>query len=256
MEALNEGKSRLTGEKLTKRMEELGGLISAEHIEAQAAYRGTLEHARNAGEWLIEAKWRKGHRRKWGEWKRQFSQDSNIAERTMSQYMRIARHWEAPEIVEARGRGFEIESISTFLRVMRGGTPAMRTNPEGYTDAAVRRRTVRERFAKYLRTLDKFEAEVLEWTIDEVLEAFNKDLRMRVCGSYGGPYYEHREEATNPDYTPVKDSGPYVCHRARRVRKARGRGLWDGEPGRTKPTPPTRPPHYPARPTRPTGCSK
>lgn len=58
MEKLNEVKPVLEGERLTERMAELEQLICHDHAEIQLAWQNTLEHARNAGEWLIEAKWR------------------------------------------------------------------------------------------------------------------------------------------------------------------------------------------------------
>ena len=116
MEPLNEGKVVLKSEKLSVRMNELAGMIHEEHVKVNAAWRSALEHARNAGEWLIEAKWRKGHRSKWGRWKRRLAKEYGIAERTMSQYMQIARHWEHRRIKAARAEGFTIESIGTFVQ--------------------------------------------------------------------------------------------------------------------------------------------
>lgn len=215
MEKLNEGKPILKGERLSKRMSELNRMISTEHAEAQAAWQSTLEHARNAGEWLIEAKWRTGHRTKWGRWKEKLAREYNISPRTMSQYMQIARHWDDPRITEARNKGFGVKSIAAFMRVMRGDAPTPPTVGKVEaepTPANVKlelmRQSIRDDFAKYLRTLDNFETEVLVATLDDVLEVLNTDLRDRVCGNYEGPYYGDREEASNPNVAHATRTGP------------------------------------------------
>ncbi len=86
----------------------------------------------------------------------------------------------------------------------------------------VARAFLRQEFGDYLRTLDRFELEVLGATLEDVIGAFDTDLRMRVCGSYDGDYYKARQEATGirddriPPEPPDKPS-----HRIPRKPKAR-----------------------------------
>lgn len=224
---LNDYKPILKGERLDKRMAELANLVSTEHGEVRAEFRSALEHARNAGEWLIEAKWRKGHRSKWGIWKRWLAKEYNIASRTMSLYMQVARHWDDPRIVEVRTQGITIESIGDFLRALKGEKPKPKPGDEGYTEPTQKeevrdwdQKRIRKDFAVYLRTLDNYEMDILAATFAHVMEAFNTDLRMRVDGSYEGDYYKGRQEATgihDPRIPPDLPTRPL----RRRVRRAK-----------------------------------
>jgi hypothetical protein len=220
MEKLNEGKPFLKDEKLSVRMAELAAMVRQEHGGVQTGWQGALEHVRNAGEWLIEAKWRKGHRKKWGDWKRWLAKEYNISTRTMSQYMQIARHWDDARITKARTQGITIESISAFVQVLRGRKPKpKKTLTPSERERDNNRKEARRLFAAYLRELDGFEGDVLCATFPDVLEVLNADLRPRVCGNYGGPYYEHREEATTNRDEPMPSAGPPVTGSPRRRRR-------------------------------------
>ena len=192
MEPLNEGKPFLKGKELSARMTALAGKIVEEHALAKGAWQSALEHARKAGEWLIEAKWRTGHRTKWGRWKRHLAKEQGISERTMSQYMQIARHWDDARIDAARADGINIDSISKFLQALRGRAPA--PGRATTTELDTSRQRIRKEFAAWLRTLDAHEVRVLDATLDEWLAVANANLRERVCGNDGGPYYHHRDE--------------------------------------------------------------
>jgi len=196
MEPLNEGKPFLKGQKLSARMMELAKMICEEHGAAKAGWAEYLEHARNAGEWLIEAKWRTGHRLKWGRWKRRLSQEYDISPRTMSQYMQIARYWNDPRILDAKAQGVAIDSISGFLQVLRGQHPKLELTTAQDTDKNDNIKRILKEFTVYLRTLDSIEVEILLATHVEVFEVLDDDLRERVCDNYQGPYYKDREEGT------------------------------------------------------------
>ncbi|MFQ5888814.1 MAG: DUF3102 domain-containing protein [Gemmatimonadota bacterium] len=71
-------------------LEDLARQIRAEHEQAAAAIRRGLEHARRAGELLIEAKGRLDH----GEWLPWLESRCDISVRTAQAYMRIARRWD------------------------------------------------------------------------------------------------------------------------------------------------------------------
>ena len=195
MEPLNEGKPRLKGKKLDARMARLAGMIQEEHGQVKAAWAGALEHARNAGEWLVEAKWRQGHRSKWGKWKRRIMEKHGIAARTVTNYMYVARHWNDARIEEARAQGIVIDSINKFLKITRGHHPqALPKSTEAERERGNHAKDIQKQFADYLNSLDAYEVGILWATLDEVLAVANADLKERVCGHYGGPYYRHREE--------------------------------------------------------------
>ena len=229
MHRLNEGKPFLKGAALSERMAELEHLIGAEHGDFKAEYRSALEHARRAGEGLVEARWRTGGRKKWGTWKRWLAKEYNIATRTMSLYVQVATHWDDPRILEARTEGITIDTIDGFLRALKGEKPKPKPGDEGYTEPtskeeerAWNQKRVRRDFAVYLRTLDNFEMEVLEATIDDVIEVLNADLRERVDGSYEGDYYTGRQEATGIPDPRIPPDAPTTPSR-RRVRRPKSR---------------------------------
>lgn len=218
MEPLNENKPRLTGAELRARLSELEKMIREEHRESKIAWCNALEHARNAGEWLIEAKWRKGHRLKWGRWKRWFAKEYNISERTISQYMQIARYWDDPRIIETRQQGIEINSISGFLRVLRSQHPKQKQALSQKEENRIQNcKRIRMDFAMYLQGLDKFEVEILRATFNDMLENFNADLRSRVCGNYES-YYDAREKVLANSDVSIAYAGPPSgrCKRKRR----------------------------------------
>lgn len=230
MHRLNEDKPFLKeGPRLDERMAELADLVSTEHGESRAAWRGALEHARNAGEWLIEARWRKGGKGKWGRWKRWLAKEYSISTRTMSIYMQVANHWDDPRILEARTQGMTVDSIAAFLRALKGEKSKPKPGDEGYTEPSPKeevsdwnRKRVRKDFATYLRTLSDFEMEILELTVDDAIEAFNADLRMRVCLVHEGDYYKDRQEYTGILDPRLPPDAPEVPSR-RRVRRPKAR---------------------------------
>jgi hypothetical protein len=75
--------------KSTDDLAELAGRINAEHQQVETALRAGLEHARAAGELLLQAKAQCGHGR-WLEWLK-----ANVAftDRTARRYMTIASRW-------------------------------------------------------------------------------------------------------------------------------------------------------------------
>ena len=277
MHPLNEGKPILKGEALSAQMTQLAGMIIKEHAQAKGAWLSALEHARNAGEWLIEARWRKGHRSKWGKWKRRLATEYGIAERTMSQYMQIASHWNDPHVEAARADGFTIDSIGTFLRVLRGQHGAAPSRPSADSDipddqavdsATSDRRAVMKEFASWLRSLDTYEVRIFRATAEDVISVANADLRERVCGYYGGPYYLHRDEykrerevtlgaKKSPARMPTpSDAEKLAAADARLMKEARRNALpfrGNAEPCRPKGRPKRRPHQRKVKPATTTG---
>src|SRR5262245_12268078 len=69
---------------------------NSEHALAMRSLLGAIEHAREAGQALIDAKLIVGHRR-WLPW---LKANFNGSPRTAQNYMRVGKHWE--EIAEKR----------------------------------------------------------------------------------------------------------------------------------------------------------
>jgi hypothetical protein len=69
---------------------ELAGRINAEHQQSETALRAGLEHAKKAGELLLEAKEQCGH----GKWLPWLKANVKFSERTARRYMTIASRWE------------------------------------------------------------------------------------------------------------------------------------------------------------------
>jgi hypothetical protein len=68
---------------------ELARQIHAEHEAAEVSLRSGLEHARKAGELLLQAKSRCAH----GKWLTWLKDNARFSERTAQAYMRVARRW-------------------------------------------------------------------------------------------------------------------------------------------------------------------
>lgn len=101
--------------KLCKRLAELKECANKHHVSYMRSSQTMLQHAKHAGEALIEAKRRLGHRRKWSRWR---NANFDGSKETSCHYMRVAREWEQPEIVELRQNG-QIKSINSFLTASR-----------------------------------------------------------------------------------------------------------------------------------------
>jgi hypothetical protein len=69
---------------------ELAGRINAEHRQVETALRAGLEHARAAGELLLQAKAQCGH----GHWLEWLKANVAFTDRTARRYMTVASRWE------------------------------------------------------------------------------------------------------------------------------------------------------------------
>ncbi len=88
---------KLTGPVLTRRLAKLAETASTHHQQAdqmhRVAWQGWLEHSRQAGEALLEAQRRLGHRSKWSKWRKA---NFKASKETACDYARVAREWENP----------------------------------------------------------------------------------------------------------------------------------------------------------------
>ena len=74
-------------------MADLAAKINAEHAQAETAWRAGLEHARNAGELLLQAKGQCRH----GEWLPWLKENVRFSERTAQAYMQVVKRWDELE---------------------------------------------------------------------------------------------------------------------------------------------------------------
>jgi hypothetical protein len=75
---------------IVRNVEALAEQINAEHHQVETALRTGLEHAKRAGELLIQAKEQCRH----GEWTDWIEANVHFSERTAQRYMSIASRWE------------------------------------------------------------------------------------------------------------------------------------------------------------------
>lgn len=127
---------KLTGPALVRRLKELAETANKGYREAEAHHRTInaawglwLEHARTAGDALLEAKRRLGHRVKWSRWR---NRNFDGSKETSCHYIRVAREWDNPVVVEAREAGL-INSINAFNKLIRG-QPLAAKKPQAKTE--------------------------------------------------------------------------------------------------------------------------
>jgi hypothetical protein len=178
------GLKRLRGDKLTERLAELARTTNEHHQAATAAWRGALEHARKAGDALIEAYVRLGRRKKWSAWKRDnFPQ---ISSRSLRVYKQVAKQWDNPLLIAARKVGMEPESIKAFLDIVqRKKNPASEAEQDAETTAAEReheklliaRQSVRDHFNAQLAKLKLDELDQIDRHFHHFWEPLHEKLK-------------------------------------------------------------------------------
>ncbi len=82
-----------------RKLRELAEQANQHLRESKMAWRGALEHAKQAGDALLEARRITGKYGKWGRWVRNNFDGSMETARV---YMRIARNWNHPLVKKAR----------------------------------------------------------------------------------------------------------------------------------------------------------
>lgn len=192
---------KLTGPKLTKRLEELAENANSHHQEAEEAWQGWLEHARQAGEALLEAKRRCGHRSKWAKWRyRNFCGSKE----TSCHYMRVAREWENPGIADARESGVTVDSINKFLKLLRGQPLKAKPKEKSPSEKkqAELREALRNEFALRIKELNVLELEILadrNWQgmhfFNSLWDTIHERLKTAVAVVYGDIDDDPREQS-------------------------------------------------------------
>lgn len=189
--------AELKGSKLTVRLAHLASEANSHHRSVEEHWQGMLLHAKQAGEALIEAKRRLGHRTKWSKWRYHNFRGSPETSRV---YVRIARDWQDPRIQEARFAGVKIESIKTFLSVLKG-EPTTRNIKEPTSDEQrlrAPRDRVQKEFNRRLSELTSYELEILTApdleTFNGLWDQLRSKLRALVQNLVGDVYEDARAE--------------------------------------------------------------
>ncbi|MEQ8694277.1 MAG: hypothetical protein RIC85_02995 [Gammaproteobacteria bacterium] len=175
-----------------QKLRELEDTAISHHLGAINTWRNTLDHARQAGEALNEAKRILGRRGRWTKWlTKHFCEAALASKETARVYMRIAREWD--RVKDAWAEGITANSIAAVLRVLKNQKEAKPTQKEWETHEATK--DLRKQFADKLKTLDHQELTILA----EMFEycswpAMHKDLRDTVCKVLEFDYYyEYRD---------------------------------------------------------------
>lgn len=105
------------GELLPSEPAGLADRINAEHAAVLVGARMALEHARAAGELLLEAR----HRCPYGTWLPWLREHVTFSERTAQSYMRVARRW--PELEAQNAQSAADLSLDGALRLLAAPTP-------------------------------------------------------------------------------------------------------------------------------------
>ena len=183
---------KLTGAALGSRLKTLADEANKHHSEVRAHWMGMLDHARQAGEALIEAKRRLGHKSKWSKWRRERFEGSK---ETACNYMRVAREWNDPRIQQARADGVAIDSINKFLKFLRGDSPDddNKTPSKRELQIAEARDQLRQEFSARINKLDYLELKVLLENFESrSWPKLHEDLRTTVCQVTEMEYYDER----------------------------------------------------------------
>jgi hypothetical protein len=214
---------RLIGPLLTVRLNKLSKSANSHHRQANEACQGMLEHARQAGEALLEARRRCGHRTKWIKWRRGHFKGSK---ETSCHYMKVAREWENPAIVDAQEAGIPIDSINRFLKLLRGQPLTKKSKDKSPSDEQrdELRNALRREFAGKLQELSDLELETLAdsnwqgmYTFDRLWDKMHERLQTAVAVLYGEVLYVENDDE---DGRPQPDPGLLKATKALNERRS------------------------------------
>lgn len=215
---------RIVGKARVRELTKLADEANRHYHEAVAAWRRALEHARQAGAALLEAKRLLGHRRKWSRWRHA---NFDASAETSRVYMRVARHWDHPRVEQARNQGIEVASINTFLKLIRGQKPAdavVTTDPESGVKVVAdtceqqtdfKRDQLRKQFAAYLRALKSIEIDVMTEDFQSLLGKMHTRLKDVVCMVLEFDYYDEDDGSRPWGTTGLRPRAPGVRLRAK-----------------------------------------
>lgn len=163
------------------------------HKTASSLLAQSLDKAREAGELLMEAKRRVPYKR-WTTFLRKHFVSSVETARV---YMRVARKWNDPRIVDSKLGKMSPTSIKGFLDIVsnKPKSPDDQPTPVADVKAAEKdamRQELRQSFGELLKRLDRTELKVLEEHFDDLADRLHGRLRELVCITLEFDYYLDR----------------------------------------------------------------
>jgi hypothetical protein len=173
---------RLQRSKGSSKLPYLANIANEHHHYVCKHWQGLLQHAREAGEALNKAR----RYCSYGTWQKWLQDNFNGSYETAQAYRKIASKWNDPHIKHARRRGVRIDSIKSFLDVLKGvpqerKIPKRLLNKDGTLSLKKAkeeeiRKNVREMFAGALRNLDQSEVDVFWECFHEIWEKFYETI--------------------------------------------------------------------------------
>lgn len=208
----------LKGVELAEKLESLEIAANVNHRKARMYCNSFLEHARLAGEALLEAKRRLGHKIKWSKWRAEHFEGSK---RTSCDYMQIARYWDDERVVAAREAGFEINSVAKVLRIIRGQERGPNNRKENLPICERRanlRKAVMRQFRKKVASLSDSELTVLaNFDVDDVKQMAGEGKR--VIDGFWDEGYERLKGVVVEVYGDEEYYDPEFERRKREIRR-------------------------------------
>lgn len=159
---------KLTGHALAQRLDELADMARSNDREFFQTTRElrrlecrAIEFARAAGDALLEAKRRMGHRSKWSKWRYdELIKHGYMSRETTYAYMKVAREWSNPAIQKRLAAGEPIRSIREFNRILKQKSPIDYECPPRDEEKA-RQTIIRKQFGALLSRLSSNEWQVI-----------------------------------------------------------------------------------------------
>ncbi len=187
---------------------------NSHHDQAATLFVSALNHAKQAGEALREARRRALGKR----WTRFSHEHFNGSQETARVYMRIAKYWDDPRIVGARSGSMKPLSIEGFLAIIRGkrlnASGVQGRKPTNDQEAEAVYQQIRKEFAACLRSLKYEEAELLEESFPYFWDRMYEPLKERVlmvyeqdAASIGNVYRDELKEMEEMKRTRYRGKG-------------------------------------------------
>ncbi len=105
----------MDAKQIKSELKKLAKEANKHHQEVRGHLISALDHARQCGEFLIKAKKLVKH----GQWQRWLRKNFSFSYETAADYMRVARYWNDPRMLEARQEGYNFTSIEGVLGFLR-----------------------------------------------------------------------------------------------------------------------------------------
>ncbi|WP_417398202.1 DUF3102 domain-containing protein [Gimesia chilikensis] len=197
---------------------QLKGSIQDNLWHCREANQAKLHHARLVGQDLIKAKKLVSTKR--GKWTMWLKHNFDLSGQTARVYMRVAREWNHPDVIEHRNDGMDPKSIKSFLKLVKDEHREVDDlsgdleNNQFVVDppemkVAQLHHWLNSLFRDWLRDLNLTELEVFEHHSDILLKTLRDQLKDKVCKAL--------------EYDPYGDSTKLHAKTVKRIKKARMR---------------------------------